>query len=751
LTQDAHLADGAPGLAHPPEMSLRVDVLLPRRLQSALAYTTPDPELVPGDFVAVPLGKREEIGCVWDAAEVVMARLPADLAFPPPKPVDPSRLRPVSRRIDAPGLPETLRCFVDWVSAYTLAPQGMVLAMAMRGWTPAPPKSVRLWRLASPGHPPKLTAARQKVLDAASAKPMSIKALAEKAGVSPAVISACIKLNLLEAAPAEPAFRDEAIKVPQPPTLSASQETIARSLRDIVRKQQFEAILLEGVTGSGKTEVYLEAVQECLTLERQSLVLLPEIALSTQWISRFTRRFGFAPLVWHSSMGDGHRRRVWQHVRSGAPCVVVGARSALFLPFTDLGLIIVDEEHEPAFKQEEGVIYHGRDMAVLRARQATVPVMLVSATPSLETLANVQAGRYRHLVLPDRHAGAALPDVRALDMRLAPPSRGQFLSPTLLSACRETLARGEQAMLFLNRRGYAPLTLCRQCGHRIECPKCTAWLVEHRAQRRMVCHHCEYTMPIPTQCPSCAATESLVPVGPGIERVTEEVQRELAGVRILVMSSDSLVSAEAARIAVTQIAQQEVDLIIGTQLVAKGWHFPHLTLVGVVDADLGLNGGDLRAAERTVQLLQQVGGRAGREARPGTVLLQTYLPDHPAMKALVSQDFHHFMTQEAANRRPGFWPPFGRLAALIVSAGTPESADALARALSDMAPKGEGLEVLGPAPAPLTKLRGRHRRRLLLRTRKGIAVQPLLRLWLQKLRLKSDQKIVVDIDPVSFF
>ncbi len=330
MTHDENLADEVHVRSSLPAASSRVYVLLPRRLQSALAYTTPDPDLMPGDFVAVPLGKREEIGCVWDEAEVVAVRLPADFAFPPPKPVDPSRLRPVFRRVDAPGLPETLRCFVDWVSAYTLAPQGMVLAMAMRGWTPAPPKAVRLWRLASPSHPPKLTAARQKVLDAASAKPMSTKALAEKAGVSPAVISACIKLNLLEAAPSEPAFSDDADDVPQHPTLSAPQETIARKLRDAVQKQQFEAILLEGVTGSGKTEVYLEAVQECLTLKRQSLVLLPEIALSTQWISRFTRRFGFAPLVWHSSMGDGHRRRVWQHVRSGAPCVVVGARSALF-------------------------------------------------------------------------------------------------------------------------------------------------------------------------------------------------------------------------------------------------------------------------------------------------------------------------------------------------------------------------------------------------------------------------------------
>jgi len=427
----------------------------------------------------------------------------------------------------------------------------------------------------------------------------------------------------------------------------------------------------------------------------------------------------------------------------------------LFLPFPDLGLVIVDEEHETGFKQEDGVTYHARDMAVVRARLSDAPVVLVSATPSLETLANVEAGRYRHFRLASRHGGAVLPDTVALDLRDHPPERGRFLSPPLIAAMQEAMGRGEQAMLFLNRRGYAPLTLCRTCGHRIQCPNCTAWLVEHRARRTLACHHCGHNEPVPLHCPSCNAENSLTPIGPGVERITEEARATFPEARLLVMASDTLPGPHAAEEAVRRIAAHEIDLIIGTQIVAKGWHFPLLTLVGVVDADLGLAGGDLRAAERTVQLLHQVGGRAGRAEMRGRVLLQTYNPTHPVMAALVAGDFAAFMQKEAAQRRPGHWPPYGRLAALIVSADTAADADRAAQALGQLAPTGDGLQVLGPAPAPLAILRGRHRRRLLLRTRREMAVQPILRHWMQALRetgpkLPGSVQIDIDVDPVSF-
>ena len=575
--------------------------------------------------------------------------------------------------------------------------------------------------------------------------------LARRATVGAAVIRGMGEAGLLasEVLPEPPPFARPDPDAPGP-DLSADQLAAATSLRQSVADRRFAVTLLDGVTGSGKTEVYLEAVAECLRQGRQALILLPEIALSSQWLSRFQARFGVAPAVWHSDLPSRVRRLTWRAVAQATAPVVVGARSALFLPFPDLGLVVVDEEHESAFKQEDGVVYHARDMAVVRARLCEAPAILVSATPSLETVANVEAGRYTRLHLPTRHGGATLPLIEAVDLRETPPARGRFLAPPLVAAVTETLARGEQAMLFLNRRGYAPLTLCRRCGHRMQCPNCTAWLVEHRARRELQCHHCGHAVPIPAECPACAAPHSLTPVGPGVERITEEAAAIAPDARLLVMASDTMPGPHAAAEAARAIEAREVDLIIGTQIVAKGWHFPYLTLVGVVDADLGLAGGDLRAAERTVQLLHQVAGRAGRAEAPGRVLLQTFSPEHPVMRALVEGDLESFMASEAAQRRVGQWPPFGRLAALIVSADTAQAADELARDLGRTAPHAEGVVVLGPAPAALSILRGRHRRRLLLKTRRDIAVQPLLRAWLSQVSVPRGGRVDVDVDPASF-
>ena len=705
--------------------------------------------LQPGDIVIVPLHRSTAIGVVWDAAPSI----PPEFQAPAAHPVAASRLKPVTAKLDVPPMPRASRRFVDWVAGYTLTPPGLVMAMALRVRANATPRVAAAW-IAADRLPPeaRLTPARRRVLAVLPDMPTDGANLARAAGVGVGVISAMAAAGLLRPAiPVQPpAFGRPDPRHAAAATLSAAQSQAASGLRDSVRTRRFSVTLLEGVTGSGKTEIYFEAVAECIEQGRQALVLLPEIALSSQWLQRFTRRFGVAPAVWHSDLGSRARTIAWGAVAAGAAQVVVGARSALFLPFVDLGLVVVDEEHETAFKQEDGVTYHARDMAVVRARLSEAACLLVSATPSLETLANVEAGRYGRVALAARHGGASLPTVAAIDMRDAPPARGSFLSPVLGSAITETLAAGEQAMLFLNRRGYAPLTLCRACGHRLACPNCTAWLVEHRARRVLTCHHCGHAEPVPQTCPECGATASLTPIGPGVERITEEVRAAFPEARLLVMASDTLPGPAASAEAVRRIAAREIDLIVGTQIVAKGWHFPHLTLVGVVDADLGLAGGDLRAAERTVQLLHQVGGRAGRAEAPGRVLLQTYAPEHPVMQALVANDFGRFMQQEARSRRPGFWPPYGRLAALIVSAAEAAAADAAARALGRAAPEAEGVQVLGPAPAPLAILRGRHRRRLLLRTRRDIAVQPLLRAWLAGVALPRGVRVDVDVDPISF-
>lgn len=731
------------GGAGRPASGGRISVLLPVPLAGALDYRLPPGVAAePGDIVQVPLHGRQLHGVVWDGA--------GDSGLPL------SRLKLAQPLPFLPRLQPALRRLVDWVANYTLSPPGEVLAMAIRAPLLTAPiqkaaHGYGLGEIRPEGR--ELTPARARVLEVLADGTARAQAdLAAEAGVSAAVIRAMAERLWLQSTPLVP-VPDFARPDPDhhgAPVLSEDQAAASAALVAQVRARHFAVTLLEGVTGSGKTETYLEAVAEAIRAGRQSLILLPEIALSAQWLERFARRFGVAPAVWHSDLSPGLRRRTWRAVAAGEALVVVGARSALFLPFADLGLVIVDEEHESAFKQEEGVIYHARDMAVVRARLEQVPITLVSATPSLETLTNAESGRYGRLILASRHGGAALPQVGAIDLRLHPPERGKFLAPPMVEAITQTLARGEQAMLFLNRRGYAPLTLCRHCGHRFACPHCTAWLVEHRARRILQCHHCGHVAPVPEACPACEEADSLTAVGPGVERITEEVTQLFPEARRLVMASDTIGGPEGAALAAQKIMDRAVDIVIGTQIVAKGWHFPHLTLVGVIDADLGLAGGDLRAGERTLQLLHQVAGRAGRAEAPGHVLLQSFSPEHPVIQALVGGDIGAFMEAEAEGRRPGHWPPFGRLAALIVFGEDMAETDRAAAALGRAAPHGEGVEVLGPAPAPLAMLRGRHRRRLLLRTRRDIAVQPILRQWLGAVPIPRGVRVDIDVDPVSF-
>lgn len=719
--------------------SPRIAVLLPFPFNHAFTYAVP-PGLEPADgaVVTVPLGRRMVSGVVWDE--------PGDAT------ITDQRLKPIASITVTPALPATLRRFIDWVAHYTMAPRGEVLALALKTNLLEPPTAQTGW-IAEAAGCRKITDARQRVLDALITldRPATAE-LAAAAAVSPGVVRGMADSGWLR-----PLLRARMAPLPPdpdhaPPLLSAEQAEASVRLRASVAAASFAVTLLEGVTGSGKTEVYCEAIAAALRADRQALVLVPEIALSSQFTTRLAARFGAKPTLWHSGLTAAARRAHYHTVAGGAARLVLGARSALFLPFADLGLIVVDEEHETAYKQEDGVTYHARDMAVVRGRLSEAAVVLASATPSLESAVNAETGRYRHITLTARHGGAAMPVIEAIDLRDSPPARGRFLSPALIEAMTATLSGGGQAMLFLNRRGYAPLTLCRACGHRVTCPNCTAWLVEHRSAAHLLCHHCGHTDRRPAQCPSCDAADSFVPIGPGVERIAEEAEALFPDARRIIMASDAITSAEHAATAVRAIVAHDVDLIIGTQMIAKGWHFPDLTLIGVVDADLGLGGGDLRAGERSAQLLHQVAGRAGRGALPGRVLLQTFAPDHPVMKALISGDLAGFRQAEADLRAPGHWPPFGRLAALIISAEVADIADQAAATLSRTAPR-DGVSVLGPAPAPFAMLRGRHRRRLLVRAPRGQVLQPILRDWLSRAGeagLPRAARVDIDIDPISF-
>jgi len=739
-------ADSSPNLEVGPGLD-RVPVLIPLPLPGAYDYLVPpDQPLHPGDVVRVPLGRREVAGVVWDRpVDGELADLPA------------SRLKYVLSRYDVPPFSAIQRRFLDWVADYTMASPGAVLRMALS--VPAaldPPRPVAAYRLGAEATTAKLTAARRRVLaELAGGPARPLAELARAAGVSPSVIKGLCDLGLVEgvALPPRPAFAapdHERLG----PALSADQAAAAEALIENLAGG-FAVTVLDGVTGSGKTEVYFEAMAAALARGSQVLVLLPEIALSAQWLERFAERFSASPAVWHSELTATQRRATWRAVAYGEARVVVGARSALFLPFAELGLIVIDEEHDAAFKQEEGVVYHARDMAVVRAQLGALSIILVSATPSLESVVNADAGRYNRLHLPDRHGGAQMPQVTLIDLRRDKPQRvegiGQgWLSPPLRQAVAETLAAGEQTMLFLNRRGYAPLTLCRACGHRLQCPQCTTWLVEHRLAGRLQCHQCGHQAAIPEACPACQAEGTLAACGPGVERLAEEVAVLFPDARTTVMASDTVTGPSAAAALLAAVAAREIDIVIGTQIVAKGHHFPYLTLVGVVDADLGLFGGDLRAAERTHQLLHQVAGRAGRAERAGRVFLQTVEPTHPVMQALASGERDRFLDLEIETRTRAGLPPFGRLAALILSDPDADRLDAVCRALARAVPQAEGIEVLGPAPAPFAILRGRHRRRFLLKARRGLRPQPFLRRWLAAVRLPSQVRLQVDIDPYSF-
>lgn len=718
-----------------------VDVLVPVAIDQAYSYRVPRGlSLKPGDVVAVPLGAREVLGVVW--AE-----------NPNPDPRLHNRLKDVAEKLDVPPLRDELRRMVDWVSTYTLSARGMVLRMCLRMGEHLGPERQRLGVRLVGSPPQRMTPARRRLLEILSDGLLHGKSdLAKETGVSPGVIDGLVDEGTLQV---EPMPRENPAPEPDPDfapaDFSPEQARAAETMRGLVTAGGFQAALIDGVTGSGKTEVYFEAVAEVIRQGRQSLILMPEIALTGQFLDRFAQRFGVRPLEWHSELTPRTRARNWAAIAAGQARVVVGARSALFLPYADLGLIIVDEEHDQAYKQEDGVHYHARDMAVVRASIAKIPIVLASATPSVETEVNARKGRYTRIPLPSRFGGQHMPQIEAIDLRREPPMRGRFISPRLAEQIGFAIERREQALLFLNRRGYAPLTLCRACGHRFACTICDAWLVDHRFRQRLVCHHCGFSMPRPPACPHCGAEGSLVAVGPGVERLQEEAASLFPNARTMVLSSDLITSIETMRAELNEIAEGRVDIIIGTQLVAKGHNFPRLNLVGVVDADLGLSNGDPRAAERTFQLLNQVIGRAGRDQGRGVGFLQTHQPEHPVMKALVACDREAFYASEIDIRERTLYPPFGRLASLIISAGDRPTAEGFGRQLASAAPLDERVQVLGPAEAPLAVIKGRYRFRLLVKSVRGFDLSNYLRSWLAKgPKTKGNLKLEVDVDPQSF-
>ncbi|QJQ33781.1 primosomal protein N' [Sphingomonas lacunae] len=721
----------------------RIRVLLTNTALGPLDYRLdPGIEAPPGTLVEVPLGPRRMLGCVWDEG--------SESAAMAAESVGDNRLRPIFGTYPMPPLPLELRRLIEWTADYYLAPAGAVLRMVVPGVALRDGGRPIIEYRATGTTPPRMTPQRSEALEKIGERQGSLRDLADMSGASEAVLRGLIKAGALEAIALSP---DVPPPLPDPafapPALSEEQAAASATFRSAINAG-FQPFLLDGVTGSGKTEVYFEAVAEAIRQGKQSVILLPEIALTEPMLRRFEARFGCAPVAWHSGLRQTERRANWRAIASGEALVTIGARSALFLPYANLGLIVVDEAHEASFKQEDGVHYHARDVAVMRAKFADVPIILASATPAIESRAQVEAGRYREIQLPARFGGATLPAIRAIDLRNDPPDRGAWISPPLVAELSERLERGEQSLLFLNRRGYAPLTLCRTCGHRIECPNCTAWMVEHRLARRLSCHHCGHVMPPPRLCPECQNEDTLVACGPGVERVADEVKARWPEARTAIVTSDTLWSPARAAEFVEHMEAGMIDIVIGTQLVTKGYHFPNLTLVGVIDADIGLSGGDLRASERSFQQIAQVAGRAGRGDKPGEVLIQTRQPEAPVMAALIAGDSAAFYAAETEARKDARMPPYGRLAAIIISSEDAVAAERAAKAIGAAAPDSPDMEVWGPVPAPLAMLRGRHRHRLLVHAARNFPLQKVMREWLGACEWPAKVRVAVDVDPYSF-
>jgi primosomal protein N' (replication factor Y) len=718
----------------------RARVIVMNSALGPLDYRVPrEMSVEPGSIVVAPLGPRQLLGVVWESDRLTTEE------------VGDNRLRNLLAVADAPPIPAPLRRLVEWTADYYLAPLAAVLRMALSSTSALEGNKLIVEYRATGVVPDRLTPQRAQALERIGDRQGLIRELATIAGVSDGVIRGLVKAGAIEGVTVD---LDSPFPEPDPdhapPELTTDQAYAAGILQAATAARAFEPFLLDGVTGSGKTEVYLEGVAQAIRDGRQALVLLPEIALTEPFLKRFHARFGVEPVAWHSGLRQSQRRRAWRAIATGQAKVVVGARSALFLPYRELGGIVVDEAHETSFKQEDGVHYHARDVAVMRGRFESCPVVLASATPAIETRHQVEVGRYRELKLPGRYGKAELPAIEAIDLLAEPPERGRWIAPRLVNAIDATLERGEQVLLFLNRRGYAPLTLCRHCGHRFQCPNCTAWMVEHRLTRRLACHHCGHVIPTPRACPECHEEDSLVACGPGVERIADEAMALFPDAKIAVVTSDTIWSPAKAAEFVARMEAHDIDIVVGTQLVTKGYHFPNLTLVGVIDADLGLEGGDLRAAERTFQQIMQVSGRAGRGEKPGTVFIQTHAPGARVIKALVSGDAEAFYAAETQSRQEADAPPFGRFAAIVVSSEDKGAADEAARIIARAAPEVEGMHVFGPAPAPLAMLRGRHRFRLLVHATRSLDVQDVIRDWLGALEWSAKVRVAVDVDPYNF-
>lgn len=715
-----------------------VSVLTTEPIGKMLAYKVPHHGCALGAFALVPLGHRVVLGVVWS---VNLDEISSH------------KVKKIKKILDFNPMSLEMMEFIERFASYTITPLSAVFRLVTRVNKLGSESNFEKKYLFVTDKIKRLTIARKKVLEFMKLNAdlkFNINEITKKCAVSPSVVYGLEAINALEVN-----YYDRDKSFPKLDLLLKGKQLSKDqkfALEKIRGSKRHNAILLKGVTGSGKTEVYLESIADCIKQNKQALVLLPEIGLTSEFLSRVEERFGAMPGEWHSGISLTNRRRVWKSVSKGDVQLIVGARSALFLPFKDLGLIVVDEEHDHSYKQDDGVLYNARDMAVLRGVINSARVILASATPSLESWVNVEKGKYLGVDLSFRYGGALIPKIKTIDMRLEKLERGNWISPTLVDQIRERLIKGEQSLLFLNRRGFAPITLCQSCGEQVSCNQCDSRMVQHKKLNRIMCHQCGNINSIPEKCTTCGSQGTLSAIGPGIERLGIEVQRLFSDAKIAVLSSDLQKTAIVLKEQLIKIAHGEIDIVVGTQLIAKGHNFPNLTLVGVIDADLGLQGADLRAAEKTFQMISQVSGRAGRDLKAGETFIQTYQPDHRVIKAIVDSDLEDFWRLEAIDRKKAKVPPFGRFVSIIIYGVNLKKVEEVGRALlkNGRMLRALGIQVFGPAPAPISRIKGMYRNRMLIKADLQTSVQKPLRDWVLKSKTINGVKIKIDIDPYNF-
>ena len=534
--------------------------------------------------------------------------------------------------------------------------------------------------------------------------------------------------------------------------LNATQNKAKVEIEAIIQDNDYSTILLDGMPGSGKTEVYFQLIEKNIANKKQSLIMFPEVSLTNEFINRIEKRFGYSPDIWHSKITPSKKKKIIHRILSGDTKILVGTRSALFLPYKNLGMVVVDEEHDSSYKQEEKGIYNARDMSVVRASIEKFTVVLVSATPSLETIYNINQKKYFHIRLENKFSKTPEPKIQIIDMKKSKLKKNNWVSEELKKIIKSRLSKKEQSLLFINKRGYAPMIICKSCGHKFTCKNCSSYLVEHLKDKKLLCHHCGYKLgSFKIKCQSCNnEDDSFVDYGAGIEKIYNEIARDFPTAQICLFSSDHIKSNDDLNDKVEKIFNNKFDIIIGTQLITKGYHFPNLTCVGVVDADMTLRGGDLRASEKTYQMLYQVAGRAGRGNIAGDVYLQTYFPENETIKDLTKMDREQFYKKELKIRMNANLPPVSKMAAIIVSGSNISDVQQVCLRLSQSMPKIDNVDFYGPAPAPLSRLKGKHRLRFLIHEKKGRKIQKIIQHWLAKVPRSSTVLITTDIDPHNF-